>query len=121
MASAQYWFLIPLVPILLVYYIIQRLYRSTSREVKRIEALTRSPLFAQFSESLVGRSTIRAYGKEEDFIALNRLHINTNMRCWFTQMHCQRWLGGRLEVIGSFLILAIAIFVNAFRSTIDPG
>lgn len=119
MATAQYWLLVPLVPIFVFYYIIQSFYRSTSRELQRIEAITRSPLYSHFSESLAGRSTIRAFKKEEDFIKTNQSLVNSNMKTIFAQKYAARWLSGRLEVIGSTLVLAIAVFIVIFRN--DKG
>ena len=43
-------FAIPLVPLLVVYYWIQNLYRHTSRELKRLDSIFRSPLYANFGE-----------------------------------------------------------------------
>ena len=53
-------FAVPLVPILGLYYIVQAFYRSSARELKRLDAVTRSPLYANFGETLTGLSTIRA-------------------------------------------------------------
>jgi ABC-type multidrug transport system fused ATPase/permease subunit len=41
-------------PILPVYYFVQKFYRNASRELKRLEAIERSPVFTNFSESLMG-------------------------------------------------------------------
>jgi ABC-type multidrug transport system fused ATPase/permease subunit len=38
--------LAPLFPIFIVYYLVQHQYRHTSRELKRIESIARSPLFS---------------------------------------------------------------------------
>ena len=38
-------------------------------ELRRIDNMRKSPIFAHFDESIVGSSSIRAYGKQEDFIA----------------------------------------------------
>jgi len=77
-------FLAPLAPILVLYYIVQSRYRHTSRELKRIEAIQRSPLYSHFNETLTGLATIRAYRAQESFIAANELRMNNNNRS------CQR-------------------------------
>ncbi|GBG68548.1 hypothetical protein CBR_g3092, partial [Chara braunii] len=64
-------FLVVLFPIGGLYAFIQQIYRKTGRELKRIEAVTKSPLYQQFSETLNGLTTIRAYQAENRFIKLN--------------------------------------------------
>ena len=57
------------IPIILVYYYFSKYYRKTSTELKRLESVSKSPIFALFSEALTGASTIRAYdqGACQDF------------------------------------------------------
>ncbi|KAK9659778.1 hypothetical protein K7432_018521 [Basidiobolus ranarum] len=54
-------FLIVVVPILVLYVIIQRFYLNTSRELKRLESISRSPIYAHFQETIGGVNSIRAY------------------------------------------------------------
>ena len=42
-----------------VYYRVQAIFRATTREVKRLEAVSRSPIFQHFSEAIAGLETIR--------------------------------------------------------------
>jgi len=96
---------VALFPLLILYYFVQKFYISTSREIKRLEALARSPLFANFTETMQGLPTIRAYNEQERFIKENQNLIDGNNRPFFLQVIAQRWLGVRLECIGSFLVL----------------
>jgi len=96
---------IALVPLLILYYFVQKYYISTSREIKRLESLARSPLYANFTESLQGLPTIRAYSEQNRFIKHNQHLIDENNRPFHLQVTAQRWLGVRLECIGAFLVL----------------
>jgi ABC-type bacteriocin/lantibiotic exporter with double-glycine peptidase domain len=49
------------------------------RESTRIESITKSPLLNLLSESLNGSSTIRAFGKESNFISTNNEFLNKNI------------------------------------------
>jgi len=96
---------IALVPLLILYYFVQQYYRSTSRELKRIESITRSPIYTNITETLQGLPTIRAYDAQERFITYNQGLIDRNNRSQFLQLTAQRWLSVRLESIGSFIVL----------------
>uniref|UniRef100_A0A665WHL2 Multidrug resistance-associated protein 4 n=1 Tax=Echeneis naucrates TaxID=173247 RepID=A0A665WHL2_ECHNA len=66
-ASVIPWILIPVVPLLLFFLYLRRYFLQTSRDVKRLESTTRSPVFSHLSSSLQGLWTIRAFGAEERF------------------------------------------------------
>lgn len=51
-----------------IYFIVGLLYLRASRELKRLNSLSLSPIYSHFTESLIGITTIRAYGVEEQFM-----------------------------------------------------
>lgn len=61
------WFAVAVLPLAVVYLRVMRYYLSTSRELKRLDAVTKSPVYAHFSETLGGLSTIRAFGMSSEF------------------------------------------------------
>ena len=61
------WFLIAVVPVIILYIIILRYYRRAVRDMKRIENVSRSPWFSHISATVQGLSTIRAYNKNKEF------------------------------------------------------
>ncbi|CAM9531857.1 unnamed protein product [Chrysoparadoxa australica] len=110
------WFLIPMLPIMFVYYLAQRYYRPVSRSLQRLESTSRSPIFAQFSETLAGVATLRAYNQEKNFVQQNTNRIDASNRAFF-HMHCaNRWLQFRLELLGNGLIFAAAFLVVLGKS-----
>lgn len=64
-----------------VYFVIQKFYRASYIEMQRIDATTRSPIYAHFSETLTGVETLRAYGFEERFALSNERKVDYNHRC----------------------------------------
>ncbi|KAJ3341071.1 Multidrug resistance-associated protein 1 [Gonapodya sp. JEL0774] len=120
-AALQPIFLAPLVPLMVLYYFVAVYYRSTRREIVRLEALARSPLFAHFSESLPGLPTIRAYSAQERFSQGNERTVNAHTRMFYALLTIARWLSYRLETIGSFLVLAVCSFAVMQRNGTNPG
>jgi len=114
-------FIIPLVPLLFVYYIMQEYYRSTSREIKRLDSLSRSPLYANFNETMNGLSTIRAYREQNRFIEVNGQLLDNNNRPCILQITAQRWLSIRLEMIGALLVFFAAASGILLKKSISPS
>jgi ATP-binding cassette subfamily C (CFTR/MRP) protein 1 len=103
-------FLILIIPLGAIYFGYQRYYLRTSRELKRLDSVSRSPIYAHFQESLGGISTIRAYRQQSRFTLENEWRMDANLRAYFPSINANRWLAVRLEFIGSVIILAAAVF-----------
>ncbi|XP_050416421.2 multidrug resistance-associated protein 1-like [Patella vulgata] len=103
-------FLVVVLPLGLLYWLVQRFYIRTSRQLKRIESTTRSPIYTHFSETITGASSIRAYGASERFIEESQSRVDRNLVIYFSANCANRWLGFRLEFLGNIIVLAAAIF-----------
>ncbi|KAK2630067.1 hypothetical protein QTJ16_000887 [Diplocarpon rosae] len=113
-----------IVPLAGVYYWVQRYYLRTSRELKRLDSVSRSPIYAHFQESLGGVTTIRAYRQEERFAQENEWRVDANLRAYFPSINANRWLAVRLEFLGSIIILSaagLAVLSVATGSTLSAG
>lgn len=99
-----------IIPLAAMYVWIQRYYLRTSRELKRLDSVSRSPIYAHFQESLGGISTIRAYRQTNRFELENEWRVDSNLRAYFPSVSANRWLAVRLEFIGAVVILAAAGF-----------
>ncbi|OMO92331.1 hypothetical protein COLO4_17675 [Corchorus olitorius] len=77
---------------------------STSREVKRLDSITRSPVYAQFGEVLNGLSSIRAYQAYDRVAVVNGKSMDNNIRFTLANMSSNRWLAIRLETLGGLMI-----------------
>lgn len=97
-----------IIPLSAMYVWIQRYYLRTSRELKRLDSVSRSPIYAHFQESLGGLSTIRAYRQQQKFELENEWRVDANLRAYFPSVSANRWLAIRLEFIGAIVILAAA-------------
>ncbi|XP_032851218.2 ATP-binding cassette sub-family C member 10 isoform X1 [Tyto alba] len=102
------WIGLVLLPLAALYFSIQRYYRRTSRELKRLYSVTLSPIYTHFSETLSGLSSIRAMRATERFELENQLHLEQNQRCLFASNTAMQWLDIRLQMIGVVVVTAIA-------------
>ncbi|KAJ3109314.1 hypothetical protein HDU97_007808 [Phlyctochytrium planicorne] len=114
-------FLAALFPAAILFYFIQRYYSSSTREIRRLDSVTRSSLFAQISETLTGLATIRAYDRQKMFIEQNEKLLNTNGRMYYVSVLIPLWLTVRLEAISSILILLASTFAVVYRFSASPG
>ncbi|GBC03741.1 hypothetical protein RclHR1_00530016 [Rhizophagus clarus] len=103
-------FIILIVPMTFMYIYIQTYYLSTSRELKRLDSVTRSPIYAHFQETLGGLTTIRAFQQTDRFIRENEIKLDINQKAYFPSFSSNRWLAVRLEFLGSIIIFGAAIF-----------
>ncbi|CAL1711021.1 unnamed protein product [Somion occarium] len=96
-------------------------YRRTSVETKRLDSLMRSALYASYSETLTGLSTVRGYGEQSRFIHKAEEGLDMENRAYYMTISIQRWLSVRLDLLGNLLILGIALFSAGFRKTVSPS
>lgn len=99
-----------IMPLLILFYAAYLYYQSTAREVKRLDSITRSPVYAQFGEALNGLSTIRAYKAYDRMAAINGKSMDNNVRYTLVNMSANRWLAIRLETLGGIMIWFTATF-----------
>lgn len=111
------------IPMFFIYRFYQKYYLFTSRELKRLESVSRSPIFAHFQETLTGVSVIKAYNQAARFSFLNQYKMDVNMSAYHPSVTANRWLAVRLELLGSFIILGSSgLLILTLRSgRVTPG
>ncbi|KAJ1130883.1 hypothetical protein NDU88_009227 [Pleurodeles waltl] len=114
-------FAIVIVPLAFAYIFVQRFYVATSRQLKRLESVSRSPIYSHFSESITGASIIRAYGRQQSFIHLSDKKVDENQKCYYPGLVSNRWLGVRVEFLGNCVVLFAALFAVIGRSSLNAG
>jgi ATP-binding cassette subfamily C (CFTR/MRP) protein 1 len=104
------WFGIAVLPLGYFYISILNYFRNVSRETKRLESLSRSPVYAHFSETLGGLTTIRAYGQADRFRDEFDKKADENIRAFYCIKTADRWLSIRLEAIGATIAGLASVF-----------
>jgi ABC-type multidrug transport system fused ATPase/permease subunit len=116
-------FIFFVIPMFVIYRYYQQYYLFTSRELKRLESVSKSPIFAHFQETLTGVSVIKAYNQIDRFTFLNQHKMDVNMSAYHPSVTANRWLAVRLELLGSFIILGSSgLLILTLRSgKVTPG
>ncbi|XP_022358423.1 multidrug resistance-associated protein 4 isoform X3 [Enhydra lutris kenyoni] len=115
------WITIPLIPLGILFFVLRWYFLETSRDVKRLESTTRSPVFSHLSSSLQGLWTIRAYKAEERFQELFDAHQDLHSEAWFLFLTTSRWFAVRLDAICAIFVIIIAFGSLILATTVDAG
>ncbi|KAI9208362.1 P-loop containing nucleoside triphosphate hydrolase protein [Polychytrium aggregatum] len=97
-------FLLMVIPIACVYVYMAQRYLICSRDLKRLESTSRSPIFSQFAETLDGIATIRAYRLEDRLVTNIWEMFDQNSRCYFYFRTLSRWLSLRSDIISALFV-----------------
>ena len=107
--------------ITIIYFAIGQFYLRSSRDLKRLESIQRSPLYQQFGETISGIVTIRAYGDERRFVRDNQSRVDTYNRPFIYLWAANRWLALRVDFTGALVAFFAGVFVILSIGTIDAG
>lgn len=115
-------FIIPLIPLSIVYYFIQKWFRKTSTELQRVTSIANSPIFTEFSQTLSGTSSIRAFGAQKSFFDKCKGSFDTMNASYILVQLASYWLALRLDVMGGFIGMFVgAVAVGTLESEFIPA
>ncbi|KAJ9444939.1 putative multidrug resistance-associated protein lethal(2)03659 [Diplonema papillatum] len=115
------WVLVIIAPLTAAFVFLRRYFVASAREIRRLEALQRSPLYASFSEGIAGLHTIRAYRRTGHFLRKYQAAQNDHSSAFFLFVACNRWLGFRLDLLSWVFISAVAIACVVARDSVSPA
>jgi len=115
------FFLLCLLPLGAFYIYTQNYYIPTSRELKRLDGISRSPVFSAFGEVLEGVSTIRAFRAEDRFISDEYRKLDRNLQAYYLYVASNRWLAMRLEFVGTCIVTFAAMLAVIGRHDLPAG
>ncbi|KAK4044567.1 hypothetical protein C8A01DRAFT_12107 [Parachaetomium inaequale] len=95
--------------VLFVLYVgVAREYITAAREVKRINSVSHSPIYDQFSSVLSGLSTIRAFDRTKFYMdRMYGLIDNSSKASWMLELST-RWMAFRMGVLGALFVSVVA-------------
>ncbi|CAG9575865.1 unnamed protein product [Danaus chrysippus] len=110
-AVVNFWLLVPTLFIGLIFYGLRIFYLSSSRSIKRLEGVTRSPVFSHLNASLQGITTIRAFGAQEALIREFDNHQDLHSSAWYLFIASSRAFGFWLDLV---CVIYIAVVTLSF-------
>ena len=102
-------------------YLIQKFYLRTSRQLRFLDLEAKSPLYAQFVETLSGLVTIRAFGWQRALEKKNWYLLDESQKPYYLMWAVQRWLTLVLDMIVAAIAVLLSILVVALRGFLTPG
>ncbi|KAF4008061.1 hypothetical protein G4228_019617 [Cervus hanglu yarkandensis] len=115
------WIAMPVIPLGIIFFVLRRYFLETSRDVKRLECTTRSPVFSHLASSLRGLGTIRAYKVEQRFQELFDSHQDLHSEAWFLLLMTSRWLAVYLDVTCAIFVTVVTFVSLILAETLTPG
>ncbi|XP_019626252.1 PREDICTED: multidrug resistance-associated protein 4-like [Branchiostoma belcheri] len=115
------WVFIPVVPLLLIFLYLRQYFLATSRDVKRLEATTRSPVFSHLSATLQGLTTIRALAADNIVLREFDAHQDQHSEAWFLYLCTTRWLAIRLDLLTAAFITSVTFCSVLAANSLDGG
>ncbi|KAJ7700789.1 P-loop containing nucleoside triphosphate hydrolase protein [Mycena rosella] len=108
-------FVLPAAVLLLAGGWVGNLYRKAQLSVKREMSNARAPVLGHFGAAIDGLISIRAYGAQEAFIDVSLKHINYYTRTARTFQLLGRWVGIRLDTLGTVFTGLLAVYMVYFQ------
>ncbi|GMT04851.1 hypothetical protein PENTCL1PPCAC_27025, partial [Pristionchus entomophagus] len=115
------WIVLPTLPLVGVFYVFRQVYLATSRDVKRLEATSRSPLYSHISALMNGLVTIRAFGCEKSVLEKYHEMQNVSVASFYLSIVSSRWFAIWIDWLVNVFLAFVAFFCIFFKDAISSG
>ncbi|KAG3089169.1 ABC transporter C family member 1 [Phytophthora idaei] len=112
-ALASYWIGLSYIPVIAALVVTGFYFKKTSREVKRLEGISRSPVYNLLGETLNGVQTIRAFKMQSTFEQMDANAVDENASFFFVYWAAGRWLAVRLDTLSVMVIFVVSLYLVA--------
>ncbi|MCJ1311373.1 hypothetical protein MMC25_005044 [Agyrium rufum] len=121
MSLSAGYFTATLPVVMIILYILQMFYLRTSRQIRLMDLEAKSPLYANFLETLTGLITIRSFGWASNFQERNLRLLDTSQKPYYVLFCIQRWLALILDLVVAGLATILMVLMVKLRGTISPA
>lgn len=102
-----------------IYY--ARLYSHAARELRRLDSVSKSPIFSLYGETISGAAVIRAFGGSSRALAILLQKIDTNIAFFFYLWSVNRWLSMRFALLSGATVGFTGFVLLAARDKISAS
>ncbi|GAA6059991.1 hypothetical protein JCM10212_001149 [Sporobolomyces blumeae] len=113
------YFIPPAILIISGYVYYSLMYVKTSRDLRRLESVARSPIFSKFGETLQGIVTCRAFGAERRFLGELYESVDKMLACAYLNGMSNRFLLFRFDSLGALAVIITTYL--ALSAGASPG
>ncbi|UJR18265.1 hypothetical protein I4U23_005168 [Adineta vaga] len=113
------WTLSILIPFIIISLLLRHVYVRSNYQLKRLENITRNPIYTLFSSSLDGLITIRALKLQQYFLNefLNRIDANT--RAYINMISVSQWFGIVLDLLNNIFSVGTILLTIVFKDVLN--
>ncbi|KAI9179719.1 hypothetical protein H9P43_005049 [Blastocladiella emersonii ATCC 22665] len=120
-AIAVPYILIPLAPVVLTFIYLRRRYVPANRQIRRIESISRSPVYGHLVSSVEGITTVTAMRREGDYFRTFCALLDDNTRALLSFYTVERWLCLRVDMLACVIIIATTALMVSLRASLGLG
>ncbi|KAL7746310.1 hypothetical protein RI367_008318 [Sorochytrium milnesiophthora] len=119
--TALPWLILALVPIIALFIWLRSKYLAANRQIRRIESLLRSPVYAHLVSSIEGMTTLTAHSLQPSYYRAFCALQDTNIRSLLSFYMVERWLCCRVDALATLVIIITTVLMTALRHTLAPS
>ncbi|PSN33294.1 hypothetical protein C0J52_21150, partial [Blattella germanica] len=112
------YFIILMVFLGICYYGVTTVYLSTSRNVKRLEGITRSPVYSHLSDTMTGLTTIRVCGAQDMVKRAFDSRQDEHTAAWSLFVSISNAFGFWMDILSSLFVAIITLTFFLYEDTI---
>ncbi|KAL7336764.1 P-loop containing nucleoside triphosphate hydrolase protein [Rhodotorula toruloides] len=120
-ASSAPTFLLGFALISVLYYRDARLFQTSAREFRRLDSVSKSPLFSIYGEAIAGVAVIRAFGSSARFMAMMLDRATTNVTFYWYLWGTNRWLSMRFSLLSATVVALTGYVLISAGDKVDAA
>ncbi|KAH8926904.1 P-loop containing nucleoside triphosphate hydrolase protein [Atractiella rhizophila] len=103
------------------YYHFGMLYTTVAREMRRLDSVSKSPVYSIYGEAISGAAVIRGFGASSRFMSLMLSRVTTNVTFFYFLWSTNRWLSVRFALLSSSFVATTAFVLLKAGNRVDAA